>query len=370
MSNVDSSSNIPIFQPPPNTPVPNTAPTTTTTASTESTAPTAPVTESYLSLPFQTLRLGALGLTPPPVLADISVLLAQVGLALDKLFDDGQKESLKAQSENRRNMFGFALFFQESITTLALRNTELTGQIANWQERKTEAVNERNGLVSQRTGLQSQLSGVNNQITSTQNQINTLNTQIANTSNPATLASLISQRNTLTSQLSGLQSQASSLTSQINNLNTQIATLDAEIAGLDAKIQAAEDEKEANTNTINSYNSILSVFASVMALAFAQTAEELNLGMVGESGLTIPLDEIVETIKSFDERFDAVKAFERFQSLREGDQESIQRLLTKVVALIVAVAEVLAALKGLEPPPAVDLQRDAFAAGSRLRLPA
>lgn len=367
MSSIDVSTNIPSFPPPSNTPVPDTAPTTT---STEQTTPTTAPTEPYLSLPYQNLRLNAIGLSPPPAIADISVLLAQVGLSLDKLFDETQKEALKAQSENRRNMFGFALFFQESITTLSLRNTELTAQIATHQARVTEATNERNGLVSQRTGLQSQLSGVNNQITSTQNQINALNTQIANTTNPATLASLISQRNSLSAQLPGLQSQANSLTSQIGSLNSQIATLDAEIADLNVKIAAAEEEKAANTSTINSYNSILSVFASVVALAFSQSAEDLDRGMVGQSGLDMSLDEIVETIKSFDERFDAQKAFERFQTLREGDQESIQRLAVKVIALIVAVAEVLATLEGLEPPPSVDLQQDALASGSRLRLPA
>lgn len=370
MSNIDVNSTVPTFPLPSSTPVPNTAPSSTTTSSGQTSTTTTPPTDSYLSLPYQNLRLGAIGLSAPPVIADISVLLAQVGLSLDKLFDEGQKEALKAQSENRRNMFGFALFFQESITTLSLRNTELTAQIAAHQERITEATNERNGLISQRNGLQSQLSGVNNQITSTQNQINALNTQIANTTNPGTRASLISQRDALQAQLPGLQSQAANLTSQINSLNTQITALDTEIDGLNAKIKAAEDEKTANTNTINAFNSILSVFATAMALAFSQTAEDLDLGMVGQSELEMSLDEIVETIKAFDERFDAVKAFERFQTLREGDQESIQRLAAKVVALIVAVAEVLAALEGLEPPPSVDLQQDALSSGSRLRLPA
>ncbi|MBT9288727.1 hypothetical protein [Prosthecodimorpha staleyi] len=342
----------------------------------------------YLSLPFARLTLENLGLSPSSTFQDVSVLLDQVAMALDKLFEDNDKERIKGENSIRRGALADILSLKSSIDTLTARNAELDQIIADGEAEKTDLQGQRSDLVSQQTSLT--------------NQINTLNDQIANTSNPTTKAQLVAQRD--------------GLVTQRNAVNAQIGTVDTKIAAADKKINDAQTEKTANENTIASLEQQITTLASQLSQTLA-AIERLLAKATPTSGVDLPVDELVAAAIAFDSRFADVKAFEKLQKLNDQDTDTETDILRKVlgqdgdtnllpqqtggtlppsgttngananpigqtagskslaaeigakaVALVEALTSVLKTLAALEPPPKTNLFQEATTNGSRMRL--
>jgi chromosome segregation ATPase len=367
MSTIGSTSSIPTFDP---TLQIQTAQQIQQTSGTTDPATTDPQSPApYLSLPFPRYDLDSLGLTVPGDVNDVSILIAKVGLALDEIFGKNQNEALSSQAESRRSALAAALVLQQSITALGARNDQLTGDIKNWESEKKGLVDQRTDLQSQRSARQTDINAVNGQIATTTTAIAAIDAQLKTATDPKVIEQLNADRAGLVTKLNGLNTQKASLTSEIASLTTKIDELTAKIDVLQGKIDAAEAEKVTNSKKIDAYTLQLADLSSLLALARAQDGT-LESGMVKDSELAAPLEELADAIEAFDLRFGDLKAFEALQTIREGDQEAVQRVAQKAVALISAISEVLQTLLGLEPPPSVEPRDSAMLAGNRFRLPA
>lgn len=342
----------------------------------------------YLSLPFARLSLENLGLSPSSTFQDVSVLLDQVAMALDQLFEENDKERIKGENSIRRGALADILALKSSIDTLTARNAELDQTIADAQAQKSDLEDQKSGLVSQRNTLT--------------NQIDSLNDQIAHTTNPTTRAQLVSQRD-------GLVTQRNAIDSQINGVNTQIAAVDKTISD-------AQAEKASNEATIANLEQQITTLASQLSQTLA-AIDRLLAKATPTSGLDIPVDDLVAAAIAFDSRFADVKAFEKLQKLNDQDTDTETDILRKVlgqdgdtgflpqqtgastpppgttigpnanpigqtagskslaaeigakaVALVEALTSVLKTLAALEPPPKTNLFQEATTNGSRMRL--